>query len=165
MIQFKKVDIFDWPCNLLIHQANCFHTMGAGIARVIASKYPEAQVADISTPPNMSKMGTWSEAMIDDEFSVMNMYTQGAPERGVKATSYDACHDAFEALSERCNMSQLHFPIKISIPFLYGSDIAGGNFHVILALLKQHFGSNDNVDMTICVLPEKWKLAEAYFNG
>ena len=51
--------------DLIIHGCNCFCTMGAGIAKTIKQKFPEAYEADLKTEKgDKAKLGTisWAKA-------------------------------------------------------------------------------------------------------
>ena len=54
--------------DLIIHGCNCFCTMGAGIAKTIKEKFPEAYRADLETEKGArSKLGqiSWGETKIE----------------------------------------------------------------------------------------------------
>ena len=51
LVKAKDIDIF-------VHQCNCFATMGAGIARQIATAYPEVKEADRQ---NFKKKGAYGQ--------------------------------------------------------------------------------------------------------
>ena len=50
MIQVKNLNLINLfkqkEIDILVHGCNCFHTMGAGIAKIISMEYPEALKAD-----------------------------------------------------------------------------------------------------------------------
>ena len=46
---------FEKDFNVILHGCNCFSTMGAGIAKQIAEKYPEAYRADKSSPMTLKE--------------------------------------------------------------------------------------------------------------
>lgn len=67
--------------DVIIHGANCFHKMGSGIAKQIASLYPAAEEADNCTVKgDRGKLGNFSQATINLEnghsFTIVNAYTQ-----------------------------------------------------------------------------------------
>lgn len=80
MIEHYAGDIFTAPIQVLIHSANCFHTMGAGIAKDIRLKYPRAYASDCMTKKGdrSNKLGQFSlSAPADDQpFYILNCYTQ-----------------------------------------------------------------------------------------
>ena len=66
--------------DVIVHGCNCFHAMGAGIARAIAAEFPDALEADKQTDlGSRSKLGTISSVQITrgtTEFVLVNAYTQ-----------------------------------------------------------------------------------------
>jgi O-acetyl-ADP-ribose deacetylase (regulator of RNase III) len=55
----------DGEFDLIIHGCNCFCTMGAGIAKTIKQKFPEAYKADLETEKgDKSKLGeiSWAKS-------------------------------------------------------------------------------------------------------
>lgn len=68
---------FKYSSFILIHGCNCFHVMGAGVAKVISSKYPCALEADKRTSyGDVSKLGTFSYCTVDTFLTIYNLYTQ-----------------------------------------------------------------------------------------
>lgn len=54
--------------DVIIHGCNCFHTMGAGIAKQIRQYFPEAYVADLHTGRgDLRKLGSYSHVLIKRE--------------------------------------------------------------------------------------------------
>lgn len=83
-MRYLKGNIIDMALagefDLIAHGANCFCTMGAGLAKEIKRRLPEAYEADLKTSggdPN--KLGTASLASVrrgSVQFQVANLYTQ-----------------------------------------------------------------------------------------
>lgn len=64
----------------LAHGANCWSTMGAGIAGMIRSRYPEAFQADCEYELNPEqRIGRFSSAVLNDGSVIHNLYTQFYP--------------------------------------------------------------------------------------
>jgi len=62
---------------IILHGCNCFHTMGAGIAKYLANKFPEVLQADQTTVKGgTGKLGSFSIATINPNLFVVNCYTQ-----------------------------------------------------------------------------------------
>lgn len=73
----------DGNFDIIVHGCNCFNTMGSGIARQIAEKYPEAKAADLATVKgDRKKLGNFTFASVkgdeDHTFTIVNAYTQFA---------------------------------------------------------------------------------------
>ena len=66
--------------DVIVHGCNCFCTMGAGIALVIKSTFPDAYQADLKTSKgDRSKLGSYSTATVQNkgnQLTVVNAYTQ-----------------------------------------------------------------------------------------
>lgn len=77
--------------DIIVHGANCFHTMGSGIARQLATKYPQVLEADRNQTEygDKEKLGTWSASLIND-CVVINAYTQYLFGLGKDVFEYDA---------------------------------------------------------------------------
>jgi O-acetyl-ADP-ribose deacetylase (regulator of RNase III) len=84
--------------DVIVHGANCQCAMGAGIAKAIRERFPEAYEADLATPRgDRSKLGSISVASIARgglNLIVVNAYTQfDYRGRGIKV-DYDAIRSA-----------------------------------------------------------------------
>ena len=81
MINTIKADILNGidpnQKTLILHGCNCFHTMGAGIAKYLKQKYPQVYKADLSTLyGNKTKLGSYSTAIITPQLHILNCYLQ-----------------------------------------------------------------------------------------
>jgi O-acetyl-ADP-ribose deacetylase (regulator of RNase III) len=62
---------------LVLHGCNCFHTMGAGVARYLSTRYPKVKEVDKETKyGDRDKLGSFSIAKVDDNLFIVNCYTQ-----------------------------------------------------------------------------------------
>jgi len=160
MFSYHKGDLLSAPVNLVIHQANCFHTMGGGIARVIKEKYPEAYEADLATTKgDEGKVGTFSVSKLTaDKKKIVNIYSQFTFGMGVKQTRYDAIDTAIDSIIQRVGANK----VSIGAPFQYGSRLGGGNFFIVQEIFRTKFEHLDNIDFRIYVLPNEWDESEPY---
>jgi O-acetyl-ADP-ribose deacetylase (regulator of RNase III) len=138
-------NIFDFfssetqPC-LLVHQANCFHTMGAGIAKEIRTRFPAAYKADLNTPYGASsKLGTFSYATVqnDPAKTIINLYGQHRYGRDKQHTDYAAQTAGFLALKAFA-LSLSPNPI-IYFPYKFGCNLAGGDWGIVYNLISNSF--------------------------
>lgn len=115
--------------DVIIHGANCFNCMGAGIALQIARNFPEAVEADNKTRRgDLRKLGDISHATVirkDVQFVVVNAYTQYEPGRNC---DYKAIASAFSHV--KTNFSGK----RIGYPFI-GAGIAGGDWKIISEII------------------------------
>ena len=135
--------------DVIVHGCNCIHTMGAGIAKPIAQKFPEVLEADRQTPyGTRDKLGTLSTALVERDgarFTVVNAYTQfdyRGP--GVKV-SYPAISACFERVAERFADARIGYP-------LIGAGLAGGDWQEIAPRIDKAL---HGLDHCLVVLPAK----------
>ena len=134
---------------VIVHGANCFCTMGAGIAAGIAKVFPQAKQADDDTPKGeKKKMGTISYAEIDG-LVVVNAYTQfGYGKTESKKTAQETAkirewciRKSMKALKEQFGGKRIAMP-------LIGSDLAGGDWKRIEKIIWQEL-LGENVTIII----------------
>ncbi|OYX41996.1 MAG: phosphatase [Rhodobacterales bacterium 32-67-9] len=118
--------------DVIVHGCNCFHTMGAGIAKLIRARFPEACAADKATSyGSADKLGTTSSALVERgnvRFHVENAYTQHhwkGP--GIRA-DYPAIKACFEAVARD------HYGARIGYPMI-GAGLARGDWSIIAPLI------------------------------
>lgn len=134
---------------LLIHQCNCFTTMGSGIAREIREKYPEAYQVDQKTiKGDRNKLGTCSFAKVIvapvDKW-VGNLYGQYNYGKDSRKTNYEAVYSGLLTAKNFCLSSAIH---RILIPYKMSSNLAGGDFRIIRSMIDVVFESfPGNVDI------------------
>lgn len=136
--------------NAIVHGCNCYHTMGAGIARQIAKEWPEAVIADMGTTRgDINKLGSYSYCMTTnakgDDLFIFNAYTQfNYGNDGV----YVHWESVEKALYDICqNMTLImkgQGPVKLAIPAI-GCGLAGGDINMLKAILAKFNGYIDLV--------------------
>ena len=127
--------------DVIIHGCNCQCAMGAGIARSIKAKFPEAYAADRDTKKaDRSKLGTFSCAMGrrgDTEFTVVNAYTQFHWRgKGVLA-DYEAIRTAMAGVRRRFTGKRIGYP-------RIGAGLAGGEWSIISAIINEELDGEDH---------------------
>jgi len=139
-----KGDLIELALNgnfdVIIHGCNCFCTMGAGIAKSIRSKFPEAFDADRNTKKgDISKLGDFSCATIKSgsySVTIINAYTQyNYRGKGVKA-DYEAIKKVFNKLKIQYSGKRFGFP-------LIGAGLAGGDWNIISDIINQELQGED----------------------
>jgi len=139
MLRYIKGDIIRIieakACDIVVHGCNCFHTMGAGIAKSLKTSFPGVYHADLQTPfGDESKLGTYSKYQ-HDSVLILNMYTQF---NACPPVSYKAIEDGFTALNVEYNKTTVMIP-KI------GAGLAGGNWDIISNIIDSCSTNNDIV--------------------
>lgn len=143
----------DTQVNVIAHQCNCFHTMGGGIARIIAQIYPEAAEADRKTPyGSEAKLGTFSIAKTSDGKRIVNIYGQFNTSNSERATRYDALYTGLEKLESVIRLSTNPEQYIVGVPYGLGSALGGGSWLVVRAMLERIFGESP-VQLHIVRLP------------
>ncbi len=158
MVDIIPCDIFAGGAQVLIHQANCYHTMASGIAREIRERYPEAYAADLATPKDsLEKLGTYSVAQVNAPSQpgagiagnpdgpadssvprlryIVNLYSQYGFATGNRRTSCDAMFTGLTAIRDDSRFAGL----ELAVPYMIGCGLGGGNWNVVTAILKAVF--------------------------
>ncbi len=126
--------------DVIAHGANCFRTMGRGIAAQIKSHFPEAYDADCRTAfADRVKLGSctaatvrWSEEI---RFDVVNAYTQ-YDYRGSNPLDYKALRSCMRWLGDTYAGRRIGMP-KI------GAGLAGGDWTRIEKIIEEELGDED----------------------
>lgn len=132
LIQMADEGKFD----VIVHGCNCHCTMGAGIAKLIKDKWPEAYAADLRTKSgDRSKLGTFSLAQVGD-LTIINLYSQYNYTRDKVDVEYEALESGFQRIREA-------YPGKrIGLP-LIGVGLAGGNWAIVREIIGNTFKGED----------------------
>lgn len=142
-------NLLEYPLDGFGHQCNCFHTMGAGIAAAIKTKYPEAYEADLKfgRRGDTSKLGKFSTVKTYDEKYVYNLYGQYNMGTWKRQTSYDALCNALTGVKEHATNNLVK---RLGFPRNMGCALGGGDWRVVYALLQSVFEGDDNFEIYIC---------------
>jgi O-acetyl-ADP-ribose deacetylase (regulator of RNase III) len=130
----KKGNLLDLAAagefNIVVQGCNCFNTMGGGIAREIRERFSEAAIADDRTARgDYTKLGTWTEAVIDDQFVIINAYTQYNMSTGEDVFEYIAFQLILQKLAHMYPGGEFGFPY-------IGMGLAMGDKNLIIQMLE-----------------------------
>lgn len=146
MIFEIDTNLLEYELDGILHQANCFHTMGGGIAFQIKKKYPEAYEADCNTKyGDREKLGTFSLAILPSNYHIYNLYGQFDIGFGRK-TNYEAVTRGLEVIHAHAKESGLK---KIGMPRFMGCRLGGGDWRIVKAIVDVEF-ENSELDLYIC---------------
>jgi len=136
------LDLFDQKIlDIMVHGCNCFHTMGAGIAKQIKQKYKKAYEADLNTiKGDKNKLGSYSFVQLNDKQFIINAYTQ-YHFNGTNPLDYDALRKVFKMIDETFKNKIIGIP-KI------GAGLAKGNWEIIEKIIDEETTNNS----IVCVL-------------
>ena len=160
MIQDIKQDIFTVEADVIIHQANCFHTMGSGIAKVIRDNFPEAYLADKQTKcGDPAKLGNFSFALVKNDSypkvkAIINLYSQFDFNTTSRNTRYDAMTDGLTQIRDKMRLKAKGKLRTIAIPWRIGSNRGGGDWRVVHAIIESVFGDEADFKVLICEPPQ-----------
>lgn len=138
-----KGDLLESDCNVIIHCCNCFHVMGAGIAKAIVKKWPDVLRADKQTVHGKeSKLGTISVSKTDG-VTVFNLYGQFYYGRGVRNLNYEALYNGLVAVKVFIAKNPSSFQgVKIGT-YPLGCGLAGGNWKIVKPIIEEIFHDTD----------------------
>ena len=147
--------------DVIIHGANCYNTMGGGIARTIRDTWPEAYQADCATRKgDYKKLGTFTLAEVPNDVGgklfVINAYTQFRywkdkhDDPNEPLVDYDALRKVFQAIKSHTFSSKPApngFPIRktkvrFGIPKI-GAGLALGDWDTIQKIIDQEMDGED----------------------
>jgi O-acetyl-ADP-ribose deacetylase (regulator of RNase III) len=133
-------------CQVICHQCNLYHTFGAGIAKSIKDKFPEAYVQDRATSyGDPKKLGSYSSARVSDPqgtsiLYIINLYCQDGIGGQDRRTSYDAMVKVLETLhSHLLALRKKGKLYSLGIPYKMGAGLANGNWNIIRAIIESVF--------------------------
>lgn len=164
-MSFQTGDIFERSdLNVILHQANCFHVMNAGVAYQIRQYYLNAVIADKKTPyGDASKLGSFSTSLETNkntgkDLLIVNLYGQFYYGRyDSKQDSIDSKEnrllyltDALTRFSEFLKIYMMDVSEEnkckfvIGVPWLIGCGIAGGDYDKTFEIFKNIFSNMSN---------------------
>jgi len=134
----------------IVHQANCFHTFGAGIAKQIRDTFPETYEADKrnSAYGDRSKLGTftYAEAKKYPGKLIYNLYSQYTFGHG-RQTLYDPMVEGLERVKNHAISKGL---TKLGLPYNMGCTLGGGDWRIVRAIIDTIFKDETDLDLYIC---------------
>lgn len=148
MIYEVDENLLEYPLEGIIHQANCFHTMGGGIAARIKAKYPDAYNADISSGPkgDSHRLGSFSIAQARDNKWIYNLYGQYNYGHMARFTSYDAVCNGLGKIEKDTQKKELK---TLGLPKNMGCVLGGGSWTIVRAIIE-HIFAESPIELYIC---------------
>ena len=159
MITEIKADILDLinkssenkALNVLVQQANCFNTMGKGIAKAISTAYPEVARADNATQAgDRAKLGTYTYARVKENVVIANAYGQynygwlNPLDSNGRQTDYEALRKSLTAIRDDFTGRSTH-PVIFYVPKFIGQSLAKGDPEIIQPMVKEIFKDHELV--------------------
>lgn len=155
LIKLSKEGRFDY----IVHGCNCYHTMGAGIAKAIKESFPEAFRADVENHELSEaehQAGYWSMAPINRKLTVVNFYTQVKLGANFDINYLKKCCNSFYAhlVYDWNRRDDEDCILEIGFPWI-GCGIGGGDkmeVLKVLADLNNGYGDDKICNVTIVEL-------------
>lgn len=122
----------------IMHQVNCKGVMGAGLAKQIASRYPDA-LREYKTYCNKNgskALGTALGVRAPGGKFVINLFGQDEYSRTKQCTDYKALESALA--QARLFMLKNHIDYA-AIPYGLGCGLGGGDWNIVLGLIRKAF--------------------------
>lgn len=150
MLENDEIDI-------LIHQCNCFQSLGegisSGIARAIGDRYPETMEADLTySKGDINQLGKYIIVPITTRSGltkhIVNVYSQY--DYGLKngvPTHYEAMRIALEHLA--FELESLHALSFRYGTYLLGTNRGGANKEKVANIMRETLKSLDNLTITV----------------
>lgn len=145
-IKIIEGDLFNTTAKYICHQVNCQGRMGSGVAGQVRMKFPEAYKAysDIcngeqSLTNPLWLLGKSQFVRCSNGVTIVNMYAQGHyGYDGKQYTDYDAFQKCLREIRDTVPVGSV-----IAMPYKIGCGLGGGDWAVILELLKDELSDYD----------------------
>jgi len=139
MVTNIKGDLLSSDCVIRCHQVNCRGVMGAGLAKQVKEKYPEAfdPYGNLCKTLGSKLLGEVQFIACHDGTIIANMFAQdGYDAKGVQTdmTALEECLDRLQIFAAKTGL-------KVGFPKNLGAGLAGGDWGKIEALINTYFGT------------------------
>lgn len=146
-ITFIDGDITKTNCDCIVHQANCFKTMGSGVAKAITDLYPEVRKADneFSFDCGKARAGKFSYVHTKHKYTglplvIGNLYGQvNYGREDILYTNYEYFKSALREFTKAVHTIlglPPASPVFIGIPYLIGCGLAHGDWNIMLSCIE-----------------------------
>ena len=137
-------DLLDFPnqINTIAHSCNTQNAMGAGIAKSISERYPEAFEEDTKASLNLeNSLGYFSYCKLksDPNKRIINLYTQQEFGTG-RQVNYESFFNSIDYLCKAINSSPKAHEYILGFPFGISCGLAGGSWSIIKTMIEEVFG-------------------------
>jgi len=140
MIERINGDLLNCSANVICHACNTLNVFGAGLAKQIKSKYPEAYAVDCDAyKKEINRLGNISFAETLDNKVIVNIYGQESIGRDSRKINYEALAQGFEKVKSFCDERFNNHHLVLGFPYLLGCGLAGGSFKIVNAMIEHYF--------------------------
>jgi O-acetyl-ADP-ribose deacetylase (regulator of RNase III) len=137
LIKLAKAGKFD----VIVHGANCFCKMGAGVALQIRKEFPDAfEIDQVTKIGYRGKLGKYTSTYFEVDngviLRVINAYTQYDYRGPGRKADYKAIRSVFREIKKDFSGHKIGFPY-------IGAGLAGGNWNIISKIIKEELAGED----------------------
>ena len=141
-IKFMQGSVFKTKAPIIAHQVNNLGIMGAGVAKQIKEKYPEAYQTYASTY-KLYRLGDVLFTHTNQGLIIANCFSQSGISRSHMTTDYDSfwmCMHNLERFMKEWGID------KVAIPYKMGCGLAGGDWkNEVFPIIKDVFSKSDKI--------------------
>ena len=136
-IKEVRGDLLAYDAKVRCHQVNCKGVMGAGLAKQVKEKYPEAyeQYKAMCDQFGSSLLGHPQFVICHDGTVMANLFAQDGHGTDAVQTVMGALDDCLSQVANFC----FRIDAKPAFPKLMGCGLAGGNWDDVSKLIAQYF--------------------------
>lgn len=132
--------------NSISQCCNCRGSAGRGLALSLRKKYPQAfedykQLCEQYKDTPKSLLGTVQVVMVQDNIAVCNMFGQLEYGTQHRQLNYEAL---YLGLEYQANAAKNDPNMEFYYPYKMGSDLAGGNWEIVLGMINALFKDLSN---------------------
>lgn len=159
MIIYKQTSLLDARVPIIAHGANCRNTMGGGVAKLIAKKFPSALAADTDLHRRVKKDGTEMLGKYSVGYGeragkfIVNLYTQLDPGANFDEEAFeDSLCALFDSMFYKAIARTRTGPV-LAIPMI-GCGIGGSSWCKVVEALKSVLNEHEEESVVVCYLDE-----------
>lgn len=146
-----KGDVLQSKANLICHQCNTLGIMGGGLALQVKRQAPSVfdeykKLCDEHKENTSELMGCVQYCRFNEDSEIANVFGQNDVGYGERMTDYDALKKAFADIRE---YAKSHKISTIAIPKYFGCGLAGGDWGVVLPIIRDSLYSLDGTLMIV----------------
>lgn len=144
-----NTNLLEHDLNGFIHQCNCFHTMGGGIALRVRQKYPELYEADVrhGRRGDRTRLGSFSTCKLHDGKQGYNMYGQYQFGLQQRHTNYEAVYTGLQGIARHAVENNI---LRLGLPKNMGCRLGGGSWRIVRAIIEEIFDEDSGITLCIC---------------
>ena len=159
-IKFINGNILDSEDDMICHQVNCNGVMGAGLAKQIANKFKkvfydyQSKCSKFAFNKN-ALLGTCDfiecKSNNGNKLIITNLYGQKDANVKVRQTNYEFLYRSLEKMLNYLNEQSILYnrPYNVGIPYKLGCGLAGGNWHIVYAMIESFAINYPNISIKI----------------